>query len=75
VDLDRAALRRLNANAKAWRFWQAQIPSYRKMIANWVSSAKREETRARRLAMLIDSCERGKVIPPLAKLVKAKQPG
>ena len=39
---------------EAWAFFQAQPPGYRKMATFWVMSAKREETRERRLAQLID---------------------
>jgi len=74
TDLDGPALAKLRANAGAWRFWQAQVPSYRKMIANWLASPKREATRAARLATLIDCCARGKAIPPIAKWVKVKRP-
>jgi len=74
MELDAVSRRQLEANAKAWRFWQAQIPSYRKMVAGWLRSPKREQTRVSRLATLIDCCARGKAIPPVAKWVKMKQP-
>ena len=38
----------------AWEFYQAQPPGYRRHSARWVTSAKREETRERRLATLIE---------------------
>ena len=41
-------------NDQAWEFFQAQPPGYRQTAIFWVVSAKREETRARRLATLID---------------------
>lgn len=44
---------RLKANAKAWAYWQSQPPSYRKAAGWWVVSAKKEETRERRLEQLI----------------------
>ena len=72
--LSAEAKTKLEANARAWRFWRAQIPSYRKMVANWLASPKRETTRASRLATLIDCCAHGKAIPPVAKWVKMKQP-
>ena len=40
-------------NPGAWQFWRAQTPSYRKSMTWWVVSAKRDETRQRRLAALI----------------------
>jgi uncharacterized protein YdeI (YjbR/CyaY-like superfamily) len=74
VELDAGARKTLKGNAKAWTFWQAQIPSYRKMVAGWLQNPKRAETRASRLATLIDCCTRGKAIPMVAKWVKVKQP-
>ncbi len=43
----------LRRNQKAWEFFQAQPPSYRKTIGWWVVSAKQEETRLKRLQKLI----------------------
>ena len=74
VELDAASRKALEANARAWRFWQAQIPSYRKMVAGWLRNPKREDTRAARLATLLDCCAHHKAIPPVAKWVKMKQP-
>lgn len=56
---------RLRAHPEAWRFFQETLPSYRKTAAMWVNSAKRKDTRLRRLAQLIESCERGEPVPPL----------
>jgi len=74
MELDAASAKALRSNARAWRFWQAQNPSYRKMVAGWLRNPKREETRASRLATLIDCCKRGKAIPPVARWMKVKQP-
>ncbi|MEX1257151.1 MAG: YdeI/OmpD-associated family protein [Gemmatimonadota bacterium] len=49
----------------AWRFFQSQPPSYRRAALRWVVSAKREETRRRRLVNLIEDSERGERIGPL----------
>ena len=51
--LDGGYEERFRANAKAWNFFQAQPPSYRKAATWWVMSAKKEETRLRRLATLM----------------------
>ncbi|MGA2903358.1 MAG: YdeI/OmpD-associated family protein [Candidatus Korobacteraceae bacterium] len=51
--LDSAYEKKFRANKKAWEFYQAQAPWYRRTSAWWVISAKREETRQRRLAQLI----------------------
>ncbi len=56
----------VRANARARKFWDKQPPGYRKIACFWVMSAKREETRARRLKTLIDDCSKGKRIGPLA---------
>ena len=56
---------RLRAVPEAWRYWEGERPSYRKQVTWWVVSAKREETRQRRLGVLIESCARGDVIPPM----------
>ncbi len=50
---------RLRDNAQAWKFWQAQPPGYRKTATFWVMSAKRPETRAKRLQTLIDDSAAG----------------
>jgi uncharacterized protein YdeI (YjbR/CyaY-like superfamily) len=67
VELPEDHLVRLRANEKAWAFWQAQPPGYRKQVTGWVVSAKREETRARRLATLIEDCANGRRIKPLRR--------
>ncbi len=41
------------ATPEAWEFFAAQRPSYRRVMAWWVISAKRAETREKRLARLI----------------------
>jgi uncharacterized protein YdeI (YjbR/CyaY-like superfamily) len=45
--------KRFRRSGKAWRFFSAQPPGYRRQATFWVVSAKKEETRARRLATLI----------------------
>jgi uncharacterized protein YdeI (YjbR/CyaY-like superfamily) len=57
--------RPFRANARAWKAWRAMPPGYRKAATWWVISAKREETRKRRLATLIETTARGERIPAL----------
>jgi uncharacterized protein YdeI (YjbR/CyaY-like superfamily) len=57
--------RKLKANRRAWEFWREVAPSYRKAATWWVISAKKEETRARRLATLIETSANGERVPPL----------
>jgi len=68
-------LQALRANGKAWAHYQAQAPSYRHMTTHWVMGATKEETRARRLGILIDCSARGRKIPPLERLARGAGPG
>ena len=52
--------RRFKANKKAWAFFQTLPPYYRRGETRWVSSAKQEETRLRRLDKVIAACESGR---------------
>ena len=56
---------RLRANRAAWDFWTARPPSYRRAAVWWVVSAKKEETRERRLARLTEDSASGRTVPPL----------
>jgi uncharacterized protein YdeI (YjbR/CyaY-like superfamily) len=56
---------RFRANRKAWTFWEAQPPGYRKTATWWVISAKRPETRARRLERLIEDSANGRRVAQL----------
>ena len=49
--------RMLRRNKAAWKFFQAQPPSYRKMMNWYIVSAKQEETRLKRLAKLIEASQ------------------
>lgn len=46
--------KRFRANKDAWKYFSEQPPGYRKLATYWVVSAKKDETRARRLDKLID---------------------
>jgi uncharacterized protein YdeI (YjbR/CyaY-like superfamily) len=46
---------KLKHNQSAWKFFQAQPPSYRKMMTWFILSAKQEETRLARLRKLIEA--------------------
>jgi uncharacterized protein YdeI (YjbR/CyaY-like superfamily) len=54
---------RLAADPRAAAFWAAATASYRKIAVSWVLTAKRAETRERRLAQLLDDCAAGRLIP------------
>jgi uncharacterized protein YdeI (YjbR/CyaY-like superfamily) len=65
--LDPKAERSFRGNRKAWTFFQAQPPSYRRAAIWWVISAKREETRNKRLATLIRDSQNGRTVGPLSR--------
>jgi uncharacterized protein YdeI (YjbR/CyaY-like superfamily) len=55
--------KRFQANRTAWAFFQTLRPSVRKALTWWVVSAKKDDTRRRRLDALIGSCARGEFDP------------
>ena len=57
--------KKFRGNAEAWKFFQSQPPWYRRTSTYWVISAKKEETRSKRLATLIDCSARKRNIPSL----------
>jgi uncharacterized protein YdeI (YjbR/CyaY-like superfamily) len=57
--------RQFRANRRAWTWFQAQAPWYRRTCTHWVERAKQEATRLRRLATLIDCSAAGRPIGPL----------
>jgi uncharacterized protein YdeI (YjbR/CyaY-like superfamily) len=67
AQLDADADARFRANAQAWSFWQSQPAGYRKTALHWVTSAKREDTRARRLETLIADSAAGLRIASLRR--------
>lgn len=67
VPLARAYAERIKANQAAWLFFTKLAPSYRRDSIWWVMSAKKEETRLRRLGILIASSEARLKIPTLRK--------
>ena len=59
--------REFEANAAARAFFDEQPPGYRRSATYWVVSAKREETRAKRLATLIEDSAAGRRVRHLAR--------
>jgi uncharacterized protein YdeI (YjbR/CyaY-like superfamily) len=57
----------LRANARAWAYFQARPPWYQRTALHWVVSAKKEETRERRLQTLIADSAAGRTIGPLTR--------
>jgi uncharacterized protein YdeI (YjbR/CyaY-like superfamily) len=62
-----AYMKSLRANPVAWRFFRAQPPGYQRTVISWVISAKREETRRKRLGVLIQDSAQGLRIGPLRR--------
>ncbi len=62
-----AQLETFKANRTAWQFFSAQPPGYRKVATHWVTSAKKDETRSRRLATVIADSAAGVRIAQLRR--------
>ncbi|MGB8522740.1 MAG: YdeI/OmpD-associated family protein [Candidatus Acidiferrales bacterium] len=60
------------ANKTAWDFFRSQTPSYQRTATWWVISAKKEETKLRRLERLMEDSARGRSIAPLKRPAKSK---
>lgn len=59
--------RAFRANTPAWTFFEEQPRYYRRTMIFWVLSAKKEETRGRRFAALVDSCARRTIAPQMKR--------
>jgi len=65
--LEGAYEKQFRANQKAWKFFQAQPPWYQRTASCWVISAKKEETRLKRLGLLIEDSENARTIRELRR--------
>ena len=72
ITLTPAMVRQFKTNRPAWRWFERQSASFRRLAAHWVTSAKREETRTSRLAMLIEAAARGE--KPKGFVIAGKAP-
>ena len=61
--LDRAEEMLFRKNQTAWSDWEKRPPGYRKTILGWITSAKRPETRPKRLEELINTSAKGRRLP------------
>jgi len=68
VELPEPYLSRLKNNSVAWNYLQEERASYRKAVNWWVLSAKREETRLRRLNELIEHSAQRQRLPQYVAL-------
>lgn len=57
--LDAPHARAFKRNKRAWTFFENQPPGYRNKAIGWIMSAKKDETRARRLSKLIEASAQG----------------
>lgn len=60
AELSAEELRVFQRDKAAWTFFAATPPGYRKVLLHWVTTAKKVETRASRLATLMAACAAGK---------------
>ena len=65
--LDPTHEKRFRAKKKAWAAFEAMPKSYRQAAIRWVMTAKKEETRERRLATLMEDSAAGRTVPPLTR--------
>ena len=65
ASLTEAETAQIRANDAAWTDWQRRPPSYRRTVTYWVTSAKKPETRARRLEALIVASASGEPVGPM----------
>ncbi|MEM6637424.1 MAG: YdeI/OmpD-associated family protein [Pseudomonadota bacterium] len=48
-------------NAKDW--WDGAAPSYRRNVLRWLATAKKDETRAKRISVIAGHAARGQKVP------------
>jgi uncharacterized protein YdeI (YjbR/CyaY-like superfamily) len=65
LGFDAAAQAAMRRDVAGWAFWEAQPPGYRRLGTHWVMSAKRPDTRERRLVQLVQACAAGERLPVL----------
>jgi len=65
--LPAAYQKELKSDEKAWEFFRSQPPWYRRAATWWVISAKREDTRRKRLEKLIEDSTHGRAIRQLTR--------
>jgi uncharacterized protein YdeI (YjbR/CyaY-like superfamily) len=70
--LEPAAEKQFRANKVAWAYFESEAPWYRRVITHWVTSAKRPETRQKRLETLIRDCAAGRRIGALPQRKRAR---
>jgi len=73
--LSAAEEKAFRAERAAWRDFERRPPWYRRTATHWVTSAKRAETRSRRLARLVACSRAGEPLPQLRRGTEERDPG
>ena len=68
--LSREQAKHFRANKTAWEFFRSQAPWYQRVTTWWVISAKREETKRKRLSVLIEHSRHHRTLPQLTRVKK-----
>ncbi|MFT4038657.1 MAG: YdeI/OmpD-associated family protein [Thermomicrobiales bacterium] len=72
-ELEPAQLAAFEANAAAWDWFSARPPSTRKALIWWIVSAKKPETRERRLQTVIDEAAQGRLPAHMERVTPANR--
>ena len=67
VSLDSRLAKRFRKDARAWSYFEACPPYYKRQCTWWIMSGKKKETRERRLSRLMEFSHREDVIPPFRR--------
>jgi uncharacterized protein YdeI (YjbR/CyaY-like superfamily) len=62
--------KQFRANKVGWEFFRSQAPWYQRVTTFWVISAKREETKLKRLSLLIRLSQNRRTLPMLSPAKK-----
>lgn len=62
-------IRQIKRNTAAWKYYGTLPPGYRKLVNWWIIGARKSETRARRLGILIKACALKRRLDWGAKLI------
>jgi len=68
IAFEAAQERQFRASKPAWKFFESQAPWYRRAATWWVVSAKRADTKAKRLATLIADSSASRTLRHLTRL-------
>jgi len=69
IRLSPEVVRALKQNAAAWKYYGTLSPGYKRLLDGWIMNAKKAETRARRLELVINACAQRRRLNWGAKLI------